>query len=135
MTNVVETKKVVGNFVDEEIRELIKLERSKRGWSYEELGRRIGVSASYIFRLEKGQRQNPSTKVLKALCELFDIDPGRVLLMEPHVLTVEGKTVNMDVVHEMFDMIMKMNVDKTSEVIVLLDRISTIQNLSKKEKA
>lgn len=125
---VVETKKVAGNFVDEEIRELIKCERMKRGWSYEELAKRIGVSASYIFRLEKGQRQNPSTKVLKALCELFDIDPGRVLLMEPHVLTINGKTINMDVIHETFELILNMDVDKTSEVLVLLERINSIQN-------
>jgi transcriptional regulator with XRE-family HTH domain len=128
MNAVTEAKQVVANVVNEEIMALIKMERKKRGWSYEELGQRLGVSASYMFRLEKGQRQNPSTKVLKSLCELFDIDPSKVMLMEPNIVKVGSMSVEIPVMQELFEFIMNTDVQKTSEVMVLLERISFLQS-------
>jgi transcriptional regulator with XRE-family HTH domain len=127
MNAVIEAKQVVANVVNEEIMALIKQERKKRGWSYEELGNRLGVSASYMFRLEKGQRQNPSTKVLKSLCELFDIDPNQVMLMEPNIIKVGNLSIEMPVIQELFEFILNTNTEKTGEVFALLERISAIQ--------
>ena len=127
MNAVNEAKQVVANVVNEEIMEMIKAERKRRGWSYEELGKRLGVSASYLYRLEKGQRKNPSSTVLKSLCELFNIDPGKVLQMEPNLVDVNGQQVDMSVLTEVYDLVMKTDVDKTSDVMELLGRIKEFQ--------
>lgn len=133
MSNVLE-RVATDQLVNENIGAILKKERTQRGWSYEEIGKRIGVSASYMYRLESGQRANPSTKVLRAICELFDIEPTKVMAMEPHSFSVNGKYVDMDVVEEMMNLIVNMDVDKTTDVFVLLEKITSIQN-DFKEKA
>lgn len=127
MNAVNEAKEVVANVVNQEIMELIKKERKKAGLSYDELGKRLGVSASYLYRLEKGQRKNPSSAVLKSLCELFNIDPSKVLQMEPNLVNVNGQSVDMNVMTEVYDLVMKTDVDKTSDVMALLARIKEFQ--------
>lgn len=127
MTVIHEAKQVVANVVNQEIMEMIKAERKKAGLSYEELGKRLGVSASYLYRLEKGQRKNPSSTVLKSLCELFNIDPSKVLQMEPNLVNVNGQAVDLSVLTEVYDLVIKTDVDKTSDVMELLGRIKTIQ--------
>lgn len=127
MNAVNEAKQVVANVVNEEIMEMIKAERKRRGWSYEELGKRLGVSASYLYRLEKGQRKNPSSTVLKSLCELFNIDPGKVLQMEPNPVDGSGASLDMKVVYEVYDLAMNTDVDKLSDVMRLLGRIKELQ--------
>lgn len=127
MNSVKEAKQVVANVVNDEIMEMIKAERNRRGWSYEELGARLGVSASYLYRLEKGQRKNPSSTVLKSLCELFNIDPSKLLQMEPNLVDVNGQQVDMSVLTEVYDLVMKTDVDKTNDVMELLGRIKEFQ--------
>jgi hypothetical protein len=42
-----------------------------RGWSYRELGRRVGVSAALLCRIEKGERRIPpplAARLIWALC-------------------------------------------------------------------
>lgn len=133
MSNVLE-RVTTDQLVNQNIGEILKKERTLRGWSFEELGKRIGVSASYMYRLESGQRVNPSTKVLRAICELFDIEPTKVMAMEPHSLSINGKSVDMDVVEEMMNLIVNMDVDKTTDVFILLEKITSIQK-EFKEKA
>lgn len=63
---------------DIKIQQIIKEKRHEYGWSREELGEKLGVSSSYIYRLERGDRKNPSTKVLMGLCELFNLSPNEI---------------------------------------------------------
>lgn len=128
MRKVKQEESVVANVVNDEIMALLKVERKKRGWSYEELGKRLGVSASYMYRLEKGQRQNPSVKVLKSLCELFDIEPSRVMLMEPNLIQVGSVPVSLKVIQDSFDLLLNTDTQKTSEVISLLEHVKLMQD-------
>lgn len=113
--------------VNEEIMELIKAERKRLGLSYDSLGKKLGVSASYLYRLEKGKRKNPSSSVLKSLCEFFNIDPGKLLQMEPNLVDVDGQQVDIKVLTEVYDLVMKTDVDKMSDVMDLLVRIKDLQ--------
>lgn len=126
MRNVLD-KVATDQLVNENIGAILKQERQKRGWSYEELGKRIGVSASYMYRLESGQRANPSTKVLRAICELFDIEPTKVMAMEPQSLMLNGNSIDMDVVQEVMNLIVNMDVDKTTDVFILLEKVTSLQ--------
>lgn len=52
---------------------LVKIERDKRFLTLEDVGAGVGVSAIYIFRIEKG-RVTPSEKVISHLIKYFDLD-------------------------------------------------------------
>ena len=114
---------------------MLKEERKKKKWSYDELGKKLGVSASYMFRLEKGERTNPSSDVLKKVCELFGVDPRTVLDMDMDVidgLAINGKIIDADVMQETFKRLLDTDVEKMSEVSSLLQHIGELQKQYKK---
>jgi len=53
--------------------QLIKTRREEYGWSQAFLARRIEVSYSYLSRLEKGERDNPSYRIVLEICVALDI--------------------------------------------------------------
>lgn len=117
---------------NKKIMSLLKDERERRNWTYEEVGAKLGVSASYIFRLEKGERANPSSKVIIAMCELFGLNPNEIFQLADtsglkSTVIVNGKEVDMDLVQETMHLILNTDVDKMSEVNVLLSRIQQLQ--------
>lgn len=63
---------------DDKIQNVILTKRKELGWTRQQLGEKLGVSSSYIYRLERGDRNNPSTKVLMGLCELFQLTPNEI---------------------------------------------------------
>jgi len=54
--------------------EVIKSKRSKKGWSLKEVSLKTGINASYLNRLEKGERKNPSAIALFKLSMALEID-------------------------------------------------------------
>jgi len=58
---------------------LVKKEREKRFLTLEDVGSGVGVSANYIFRIEKG-RVKPSDLTVEKLIKFFDLDESRLLL-------------------------------------------------------
>ncbi|RYM01470.1 XRE family transcriptional regulator [Sporolactobacillus sp. THM7-7] len=52
---------------------LLKNEREKRFLTFEDVGAGVGVSASYIFRIEKGM-VTPSQKVVSQLIKYFGLE-------------------------------------------------------------
>lgn len=52
--------------------------RKMRGFTQESLGRRVGVSRTYINRLERG-RGNPTFAMVMRLAEALSIDAGFLL--------------------------------------------------------
>ena len=55
------------------IRTTIRKAREARGWSQEDLGRRVGVTGVQVCRIENGQRQ-AAMPTLARLCSVLDID-------------------------------------------------------------
>lgn len=51
----------------------LKLTREKRGLSVRELALKASVSHTEIFRIEKGERTNPSITMLKALADALNV--------------------------------------------------------------
>lgn len=58
--------------LDERIGEKLRKLRSQKGYSTREVGRRIGISNSYVSKIEKGQI--PSLTTLEKLCDLYSVD-------------------------------------------------------------
>ena len=60
----------------------IRKYRKKTGMTIEELATKVGISAGYLCHLERGSRQNPSTKIMadiskelnKTIAEIFFIE-------------------------------------------------------------
>lgn len=68
---------------EEEIEEnkfgdLVKEKREERGYSYAQLGELSGLSASYISRLEKGERRAPSYSVIQKLSEALEMNKNEL---------------------------------------------------------
>ena len=54
--------------------QLIKRRREEYGISQAALARRIGVSPSYLCRLEKGNRHKPNCFLMANICFYLDLD-------------------------------------------------------------
>lgn len=61
--------------------EVIKRQREEKGWSLTELAERTDgrIERSYIFRLEKGEKKNPSWEVVLKLIEVLGINLRELL--------------------------------------------------------
>ncbi len=57
----------------------LKRERVRRGWSQAEVGRRAGVTSSYISKLESGSLQSPSDVNARRIATAFDMTPDELL--------------------------------------------------------
>lgn len=62
------------------IGERLRERRLARGWSQEEVARRVQISRDFVSRCERGDRE-PSLHVLGKLAALFEVEPGYFLVM------------------------------------------------------
>src|SRR6476469_2524379 len=53
--------------------------RKARGWSQNELGRRVGIAGTTIMRIERGADQNISQSTLMGLAVAFGVAPAVLL--------------------------------------------------------
>ena len=61
---------------------MLKKLRKSRGYTLEQLGSRAGLSASYLHRLEKGERKSPGfTKIIR-LAEILKVEPSTLVGLE-----------------------------------------------------
>src|SRR5215204_2493729 len=56
------------------LRDWIKTERKRRGWSQDELARRAGITQGAVSHIEQGRRGEPTYETLKALARVFAYD-------------------------------------------------------------
>ena len=84
-------------YTSEEIGKLIKDERTKKKWSQEKLGAKLGISGKQVSNYEKGVL-TPPVDILFNLCEIFDCELGYLLGEEGYSsgtkleTAIEGKT-------------------------------------------
>ena len=57
----------------------LRLFRAKKGISQERLGFLIGIDNGYISKLESGERQNPSLKIMFRFCHFFECTLSELL--------------------------------------------------------
>ena len=106
-----------------EFGKLVKRLRERKGWSYHQLAAKTGISASYLLRLESGDRRSPSLKVAFDLAHFLGMgiqqlkdcvdatfkEPKDVkfeeLLLYCNNLTFNGKEVDSDLKERMLDLI------------------------------
>lgn len=62
-----------------ELKDYVYNERIKRRMSQRELSRLSGISPAEVSRLEKGQRESPSSKVLIGLADAFKTTPAEIM--------------------------------------------------------
>lgn len=87
---VIAKKIVSDNEIEMNFGVWLKERREEQGMSLAELGKRANLSATYIFRLEQGNRHNPSETSRAALVEALGYD---VSLFNPTVIKDDnGKT-------------------------------------------
>lgn len=58
---------------------MLKHLREERGLSLAELGERAGVSASYINRIELGERNAPSYPIIEKIAHGLDVNPATLM--------------------------------------------------------
>ncbi|MDV2581674.1 helix-turn-helix domain-containing protein [Alkalibacillus haloalkaliphilus] len=68
---------------DNKLGQLIKRERMDKGWSLAELAAEMGnsVDRSYLWRIEKGEKKNPSLSIILKLIRTLDIDLAEFLAL------------------------------------------------------
>ena len=50
----------------------IRKYRIEKGLKMEELAKKVGISTGYLCHLEKGTRQNPSTKIMEKIAKTLE---------------------------------------------------------------
>jgi transcriptional regulator with XRE-family HTH domain len=56
----------------------LALLRRSKGWSLRQAGKRIGISAMYVSKLERDLSQ-PSARILKQIADIYEIDIGELV--------------------------------------------------------
>ena len=62
----------------------IRSERQARGWTLEQLARRLKVTKGYLSRLERGKAK-PAVKLIELLAKTWQGDPNPLLLLAGHI--------------------------------------------------
>lgn len=68
--------------VSDDFGKLLKKYREDKGMSIQGLAKKSGVNASYIYRLEIGQRRRPGTFILEDISKALDIHPSKLIVVE-----------------------------------------------------
>lgn len=107
--------------LDQKTGEKLRILRKQKGYTTREVGSRIGVTNSYISKIENGRI--PSLTTLKKLCELYDVEIATLFgkkadipseVNEPKLKWIalgeemEGKDLDADQVREMVKLIRKL---------------------------
>lgn len=61
--------------------EFLKEERKKKGLSLQEFATILGISSSYLYRIETGDRKNPSAMVINILAKYFNVPTDYIVSM------------------------------------------------------
>lgn len=76
---------------DKDVAAVITDAREVRSLSIRELGRRAGVSAGQISRIESGEVQRPAVETLVALARALDCNPVPLMIVAGHVTGDEAR--------------------------------------------
>ena len=52
--------------------------RAKKNMSYGDIGEKAGITAQYVSMLAKGDRENPSLEVMKAIADALGVKVNKV---------------------------------------------------------
>ena len=63
---------------------LLRSERESRGWTLEQLARRLQVSKGYVSRLEGGKAR-PAVKMIERLAKTWQINPNSLVILAGHI--------------------------------------------------
>jgi transcriptional regulator with XRE-family HTH domain len=64
----------------------VKTQRERLGISQRQLAKRVGLSHTYLWRLEAGDFAQPSPAVLHRIAEALDLDPEDLFALAGHVI-------------------------------------------------
>lgn len=111
------------------VKRLLETERVKRFMTYEDIGKGVGCSASYIFRIEKGVRKKPSYDIVSKIITFFNLTDKELSTY------IDGELDQEEVIkQDILSFISDMNCDNFGEVSHLLEYIKNYQKtLAEKE--
>ena len=133
--------------------EYLKTIRQARGLSLKDVEAEIQLSASYINRLENGNRSNPSIDVLDRLSNFYGVSPEDVMKLAgfkvdkgtEHIsqdlglfidnskhIAINGLLVSKDLFKVLVDKCITTDVDKFSEVMDLFSTLKEFQAIFNK---
>ena len=115
--------------MSEEIGERIKKARKEKKLSLAELGSMVNISASYIYRIEKGERSCVSLNILKLLATTLEIDFGEL---------IEDDTIKKDIewkkfVVEIFQKTFKSNLTESQKLEQIKIIVESLEKARGKE--
>lgn len=130
MTTVLKLKTT--ETMENELGAFLKSERNKKKLSLEKVAKAIGVSASYLHRLENGDRKNPSIAVLEQLCEFFSLNPQKVLemagLSKESMIRVDNIKIPLSQIENLASFMLKLDLTDFTQVITLKEEVEKFQN-------
>lgn len=134
--------------------EYLKSIRKSRGLSLKDVEKEIELSASYINRLENGNRSNPSMDSLDRLSTFYGISPEKVMKLAGYdvstvrqisndlanfiegseVISINGTLISSDLFKSLIDKCIVTNLEKISDIMDLCMTLRQFQSILTKEK-
>jgi len=125
--------------------------RRERKLSLKDVENATEISASYINRLEKGNRNNPSMYTLEKLSSFYGISPIKVMELSGYKLSttlketnscqnlstfvnssnfllIGGKQVSSEIFQSVVNKMLDLNIDSFMEVVNFLNYVKELQN-------
>ena len=116
------------NYQDLDIKRLLKEERKKNGYTYEETANGIGCSSSYVYRVEKGSRKTPAYKVVNNIINFFGLKESDLLKYRTNANAVEVQRI------KLMEQLEKINTKDFEEVSQLIQNIEKYQKTIKDQE-
>lgn len=122
----------------------LKEVRNNRGLSLRDVASQIDISASYINRIEKGERKQISTSMLAKLSDYYKIpvlelykiagidtevqsQSIELMAIDTEYISINGTQVRTEGFKEFIKTIISLDLEKTEDVIKLVDQVTTFQ--------
>ena len=120
----------------------IKELRKRKGWTQEELGKKIGVKKSAVQKYEKGEIVNLKLATIKKLCHVFQIQPGQLIFpaadefdkkFDSNRLSFEVKVIeNIEILYgsqtlEMIYNFVKLNDEGKDHALIIIEDLALLE--------
>lgn len=128
----------------------LKEVRNNKGLSLRDVGTQTGISASYINRVEKGERKQISTTMLQKFSDFYkipvlelykiagintEVQTSSIELMaiETEYVSIDGLKIRTEGFKQLLKRFVTVDVNNTKDIINLVNEIESLQTYAREE--
>lgn len=128
----------------------LKEVRNNKGLSLRDVGSQTGISASYINRVEKGERKQISTTMLQKFSDFYQVpvlelykiagidtevqkQSIELMAIDTEYITIDGLKIKTEGFKQLLKRFVTVDVNNTKDIIKLMEDIEALQTYAREE--